>query len=959
MTLIENDSPKVQYTGPFIKGQLLPLTFPYIATEDVKMIIDDKPAIFNVDYEIITEPNDEHPVAYPNSAYIKSDLPNAKQITLYRVTPLDQQAPFPQQSKFRSERVEQALDKLTMQQQEQEEQLSRCIIAPITLETFNGQLPAPAADQALKWNTEGTELENYDIIGEQEAFETEVNTKFEEQSTAFENRISEFEENTNAQFAGFRAEINENLETVLDAAAKLENLDNSVQAAENAASQANAAAARADEAVVAADQAVDEAESAADQAEDALTEVKEFIQNAEHEISQYYSLPMFTPIWSDHILNDASYLRADTFSWHNGEIYETAYKILLAEFTSPECVHKFENGVTYRRTPSGFKIADPNKHDAVLEAFISTGKSWFYVIDPDNKRFKLPRTQYSFTGIRDMVGGDVEAGLPSLTSNSTGAHTHTRGTMNITGTFGALTAPSGAPQFSGAISKADNFSTATGVSHNNAGHHGARLYTLDASQSWSGATSSDGAHTHTITDSAGVVGKADTVQPPATQMYLYFFIGNYARPATDINIGELVEVVNNIDFEATLENAKNEITVVKNNCITEVNNTALGAKADRDLSNLTENGENKFNSILNNKITNCLKEVPQNIKLELNKDVLTLKAGSVVTVPNGKNTDGSLKFDYITIESDIVVGNPYTNAPISLVYHTHAQNVGQAAANAQESGTSSTITAGYWYDTTNNIVNRISSSSVAFSKVSLPIGIINASNGSWSSINQVFNGFGYIGSTVWADKGVKALLPNGRNEDGTLRNLEITSQKVSIVTNASFYQPILYVIDGHGTISNSTTDYWIYDEKSNHYKHDNQIGHFVILAQSDTTNGVISNFQTKPPVNLVHHDELQECHVIIETYVNGTSWYRVWSDGWCEQGAQSLVPNSQTVTTISLLKNFINTNYQVLATNNPSSLHWSTHADLQITAKTVNNFGISANVANNNKINWQASGYIW
>ena len=123
---------------------------------------------------------------------------------------------------------------------------------------------------------------------------------------------------------------------------------------------------------------------------------------------------MFTPIWSDHILNDASYLRADTFSWHNGDIYATAYNTLLAEFSSPDCVHESENGVTYRRTPSGFKIADPNKHDAVLNAFTSTGKSWFYVIDPDNRRFKLPRTKFGFTGIRDTVGGNVDAGLPSL-----------------------------------------------------------------------------------------------------------------------------------------------------------------------------------------------------------------------------------------------------------------------------------------------------------------------------------------------------------------------------------------------------------------------------------------------------------------------------------------------------------------------------------------------------------------
>ena len=281
MTLIENDNPKVHYTGPFIKGQLLPLTFPYIAKTDVHMLIDGVPAELNKEFEIITEVSAEHPVAYPNSAYIKNALPNAKQITLYRVTPLDQQAPFPQMSKFRSERIEQALDKLTMQQQEQEEQLSRCIIAPITLETFNGQLPAPAADQVLKWNTEGTELENYDIIGEQEAFKTEVNTKFEEQSIAIENRIvqfeeetntriGQFEEETNTQFSEFRNEINENLEAVLNAADKLETLEQQVQTANDAA---NTATTKADEV----EQTLANAQTSID---NALSEATEAVNNA-------------------------------------------------------------------------------------------------------------------------------------------------------------------------------------------------------------------------------------------------------------------------------------------------------------------------------------------------------------------------------------------------------------------------------------------------------------------------------------------------------------------------------------------------------------------------------------------------------------------------------------------------------------------------------------------------------
>lgn len=45
-----------------------------------------------------------------------------------------------------------------------------------------------------------------------------------------------------------------------------------------------------------------------------------------------------------------------------------------------------------------------------------------------------------------------------------------------------------------------------------------------------------------------------------------------------------------------------------------------------------------------------------------------------------------------------------------------------------------------------------------------------------------------------------------------------------------------------------------------------------------------------------------------ETYKSGTSWYRVWSDGWIEQGG--VIPNSTT--SVTLHKPFTNTDYGVL-----------------------------------------------
>lgn len=249
------------------------------------------------------------------------------------------------------------------------------------------------------------------------------------------------------------------------------------------------------------------------------------------------SLPMFTPIWSDHLYNDASYLRADTFSWHNGDIYVTGYNTLLKEYNNENCVVETENGVTYRRSPNGFKIASADQHDNIRYAYESDGIAWFYLLDTENGRFKLPRTEYGFTGVRDKVGGDVEAGLP-----------------NITGEFvseaGAIADGNGAFEVS--------TRTPTGASLTNG--------TLNDTWSFDASLSNP------------IYGNSDTVQPPATQMYLYFYIGNYERPETEVNIGILTELANGQDLSEIL----GEIETAKNQAIDEV------ASTPQPLTTLTE-----------------------------------------------------------------------------------------------------------------------------------------------------------------------------------------------------------------------------------------------------------------------------------------------------------------------------------------------------------------------------------
>ena len=422
MTVIKNNSPKEIYKGPFTKNQLLPIPFPYADKTDVFVMIDSELA--STEYEIVDVPSLENPEISPNSIKLKVDLPKAQKITVYRATPLDQQAAFPQNAKFSSKRIEDALDKICMQQQEQEEQLARCIIAPITLETFNGQLPDPAPNQALKWDEEGLELENYDIIGRQDAFEEKITNDFINQKTELDTRITQFQEETITDFNEFRAEIDENLEAVLNAAGKLDVLDERVQVATEAATQATTSATQADQASADADQAADAAELAATQAGKALNDVQQYVTDIKQELGQYTGLPMFVPIWSDHTYNDASYLRADHFSWQPYDVYVTAYEILVDQYDNENSVEKEEYGITYKLTPEGFRIADVSQHDAILELYLGGHKAWFYILDKENQRFKLPRENsnehkylYFYVGNYERPNTDIQLGILAEMAN--------------------------------------------------------------------------------------------------------------------------------------------------------------------------------------------------------------------------------------------------------------------------------------------------------------------------------------------------------------------------------------------------------------------------------------------------------------------------------------------------------------------------------------------------------------
>ena len=199
--------------------------------------------------------------------------------------------------------------------------------------------------------------------------------------------------------------------------------------------------------------------------------------------------------------------------------------------------------------------------------------------------------------------------------------------------------------------------------------------------------------------------------------------------------------------------------------------------AKTDLDNLTDKGQNITNWSSN--VTNCITEIPQDIKLELNAGTLTLKAGSKVYVPNGAGV-----FDTITTITDKTL--TATDNATYLVFLGTDQNLHYFTGCG--SGTS-TPTSGYvgYYNTSDNKIYRIENG-VNSGSMSFPIAEITISGGAISSIDQVFNGFGYIGEIIFILPGISGLVPNGLNADGSYKNIKYTQPDV-FVTDATANQP--------------------------------------------------------------------------------------------------------------------------------------------------------------------------
>lgn len=198
-------------------------------------------------------------------------------------------------------------------------------------------------------------------------------------------------------------------------------------------------------------------------------------------------------------------------------------------------------------------------------------------------------------------------------------------------------------------------------------------------------------------------------------------------------------------------------------------------------------------SNLLNYTTNRILEIPQDIKLEINDGNLTLKAGSKLRRLTGEEyvvkNDFSLNTSYYGFNQPCLIFPGSTNNGVSIT------NLETPNINICLSGTAIPTSTTYqycwffktdtkeYYWTTDKGATWERRTYAEF----FPIAIAEIGAEKWTTIDQIFNGFGYIGSTLFLLPGVKTVVPDGRNDDGTCKNKApstVTSVKTETISRA-------------------------------------------------------------------------------------------------------------------------------------------------------------------------------
>ena len=309
-----------------------------------------------------------------------------------------------------------------------------------------------------------------------------------------------------------------------------------------------------------------------------------------------------------------------------------------------------------------------------------------------------------------------------------------------------------------------------------------------------------------------------------------------------------------------------------------------------------------------------------------------LKKGSIVYVPDGI-LDGKKQFKKIILEED----TPYQNTGGSgnglFINYSPSDNRLRITSKVSTASENPNQDYSIWYDLTNNYLHRYGydqDGSVDYI-CSLPIGVVSQIGSAVTSIDQVFNGFGYIGGFIYSVPGIKANIPYGWNEDGTYKNIVLESKTIQIRTedyakesNRTILSLHLWDTDDLNPLAVTPSAY-TYDSKQNKNFNvvDNSLRTIVkeIGTVTRDTNGIITSM-TIHPIQTTNESANIES---IEYGVGKTNCLTELPNDikYSLTPSTLKVSGTPTVTTSGVASNFSKTNYFTTNINfSPNSNTW-------------------------------------
>lgn len=219
-------------------------------------------------------------------------------------------------------------------------------------------------------------------------------------------------------------------------------------------------------------------------------------------------------------------------------------------------------------------------------------------------------------------------------------------------------------------------------------------------------------------------------------------------------------------------------------------NTALAGKASTSLDNLSSTGQMIVDSI-NGTISNCVLEIPQNFKLEIVGGRPVVKAGSKVALTGSTYTETTIANDYTMNFQNFGESDGLIFYTISGQAYLPFSRIGSGNEQPSISGN----TQG-WFDTStremkfstnggsswSNPVCSFALAAVHMNSSGQITNFLKDSNGN----DMIFNGTGFIGHHAFVYPNVKALIPDGFNEDGSLKSINKTTNALSIIELPTF-----------------------------------------------------------------------------------------------------------------------------------------------------------------------------